>query len=374
MAGIYIHIPFCKQRCTYCDFHFSTSFTGYKDKMINSLGAELALRTEYLENDTINTVYFGGGTPSLLDFEEFQVLFNAIKAHFTLSPEAEFCLEANPDDINADSLLAWKKLGFNRLSIGLQSFRESDLKWMNRAHNSKEALACVPLAKSHGFDAISIDLIYGLPNLDLETWREQIKIAVGLGVEHISAYCLTVEEKTVLAKKVESGAIIPSNENEQSDQFNLLVEELSLSGFERYEISNFCRDKKYSKHNTAYWKGTPYLGIGPSAHSFDGNNRAFNIANNSKYIKEITSGNLPLTHDILAPKDRFNELLMTGLRTKWGVSIEQLKAHLPLGPEFLQKTDEFIEKGWVIRNDEHLFLQGEGWLMADYIAAELFSE
>tara|TARA_R110000737_G_scaffold127298_1_gene159881 strand:- start:308 stop:1336 length:1029 start_codon:yes stop_codon:yes gene_type:complete len=340
--------------------------------MIVAMCDEIKSRSPELTGQTIQTIYFGGGTPSLLQEEEFLHLFTTIKNNFKISKDAEITLEANPDDIKITSLQSWKRLGFNRLSIGLQSFREKDLRWMNRAHNEEEAKNCVLLAKQEGFDSISVDLIYGLPDLDLKTWKNHIQTAVDFGVDHISSYCLTVEEKTLLHKQVKEGTIIPSNEEEQAQQFELLRSELKKADFHQYEVSNFCRPGKEAVHNSSYWKGDHYLGIGPSAHSFDGKSRRYNIANNNQYMKLIGAKSDYFEVEVLTPANRFNELLMTGLRTIWGVDLKQLNDIIPLSNEFNNRVKTFQNKKMLVQKGNHLFLDGEGWLMADYLVSELF--
>jgi len=372
MAGIYIHIPFCKQRCTYCDFHFSTTFESYREEMITAMCLELSSRAAELHLETIDSVYFGGGTPSLLKENELEQLFYAIRKHYSLNENIEITLEANPDDIKVNSLRSWKKLGFNRLSIGIQSFREKDLKWMNRAHTAEEAKNCVQLAQKEGFDALSVDLIYGLPELDMETWKNHINTVASFGVDHISAYCLTIEEKTILYKRVKDGDLIPSTEDEQSLQFEFLRSELQKLGYLPYEISNFCKPGKEAKHNSSYWKGVNYLGIGPSAHSYNGISRRYNIANNPRYLKLIREEKKYFEEEVLSDKDRFNELLMTGLRTYWGVNLDQLNNILPLTVSFKERVTSFIDKNLMEQKNGSIFLTNEGCLIADYLASELF--
>jgi oxygen-independent coproporphyrinogen III oxidase len=372
MAGIYLHIPFCKQKCTYCDFHFSTTFQSYRGKMLDAIAKEIHLRAQEFQNDLVETIYFGGGTPSLLTQKELTNLFSVLLENHTISPSAEITLEANPDDISTQSLSEWKKLGFNRLSIGIQSFREEDLDWMNRAHSAEEAKKCVQLAQAEGFENISVDLIYGLPNLSKTTWINHIQTVIDFGVPHVSAYCLTVENKTLLEKKVQEGSIVPSDEDQQSDQFLLLVETLRKAGYEQYEISNFCLPGNESCHNSAYWKGNKYMGIGPSAHSFDGVNRRFNVANNHQYMQFLQAGKAYFETEYLTPVMRFNEVILTGLRTKWGVQLNDLKAILPLSKNFLNQVEKFEKNGWLCATNETIFLENDGWLMADYMASELF--
>lgn len=333
---------------------------------------EIRNRTSYLENQLIETIYFGGGTPSLLTSNELNLLLEEVKNHFTVSADPEITLEANPDDITEENLGNWKKSGINRLSIGLQSFRSEDLEWMNRAHNREEALNCVALAQKMGFDNINVDLIYGLPNLSLEDWKQTIQTVLDLKIQHVSAYCLTVEEKTVLNKWVEQRKIIPANEDEQSDQFELLISELEKAGIEQYEISNFSLKGKHSVHNSNYWKGKHYLGIGPSAHSFSGTSRSWNIANNQKYISLINNNENHIETEQLQIKDRFNELLLIGLRTSYGVNLEQLKSIQEPSPEFWEKINQMKTAGWIILSTETISLTKEGKLKADYIASELF--
>jgi oxygen-independent coproporphyrinogen III oxidase len=372
MAGIYIHIPFCKQKCSYCDFHFSTTFEVYRQRMLKAMLQELLDRKTYLKGEKIETIYFGGGTPSLLSTDELKQFLNQIFNFYPVSSNAEVTLEANPDDMSLENLIAWKEVGFNRLSIGLQSFRASDLKWMNRAHSAEEALTCVDLAKTAGFESISVDLIYGLPDLDIETWKKHIDIVLSLPVQHISAYCLTVEEKTSLHQWVKQAKLIPSNDEEQSLQFEVLLERLASRGFEQYEISNFSKQGHRSRHNSNYWKGIYYLGIGPSAHSFDGISRSWNIANNQQYMKAIEKGEEYREIELLSKENLFNETILIGLRTIEGVDIKKLTAILPLQPSFLEQANRFVEEGWLVFNQTDFYLTPAGRLRADFIASEFF--
>ncbi len=373
MAGIYIHIPFCKQKCSYCDFHFSTTFENYRSDMIEAIINEIEVRKDYLVDQKIETLYFGGGTPSLLTFNELSRIIKKVKTSFPDIQLKEITLEANPDDINKTSLIEWKEGGVNRLSIGLQSLKSDDLKWMNRAHTVEEALKCIPLARRNGFDNLTIDLIYGLPNLTLEDWENAVQWVINQKVPHISAYCLTVEEKTSLHKLVKTNKIKPASEDQQSEQFTLLVNLLQKHGYEQYEVSNFALKGFRSVHNGNYWKGEYYLGIGPSAHSFNGKSRSWNIANNSKYIQLVKEQKQDwIETEVLSHKDRFNELLLTGLRTTDGLKISQLAETLPFTKEFDQTKSEFIKSGWMIEENGQLKLTKEGLLKADYIASELF--
>jgi len=372
MAGIYIHIPFCKQKCTYCDFHFSTTYEAYRSLMIASIVDELKKRASYLEGKNIETIYFGGGTPSLLTKDELLFILNTIKALFVIEEDVELTLEANPDDIQESSLKEWKELGFNRLSIGLQSFKASDLKWMNRAHTSEEALNCVQLAQKEGFRNISIDLIYGLPNLTIKEWKETIQTVIDLNITHVSAYCLTVEAKTALHTMVKKKEIVPSDEDQQSEQFITLIETLKKAGIEQYEISNFSKKGFHSKHNSNYWKGKYYLGVGPSAHSFNGVSRSWNIANNQSYMRFLKLNEEWFETEILTLDNQFNELLLTGLRTIYGVSIERLSEIQSFTKDFSLQLQNFKSENWIMEEEGMLKLTEEGKLRADYIASSLF--
>lgn len=340
--------------------------------MIESIADEIEKKKTYLGNQVINTVYFGGGTPSLLTKEELELLFRTIHQNFKLNPNAEVTLEANPDDLSVEYLKDLKYLGINRLSIGLQSFNDNDLKWMNRAHSAEDSFECVSRAQELGFDNISIDLIYGLPDLIPDKWKNTIQAAINLKVQHISAYCLTVESKTALHKWVKQKKLVPSNEDQQSEQFTILVETLKNSGYCQYEISNFSLPGFESKHNSSYWKGVHYIGVGPSAHSFNGKMRSWNISNNRLYIKTLRSGEDFYESEVLSNKDKFNELLLTGLRTIYGVKLQQLEQLHKILPEFTKKLNQFEENKWLYKHEDSIFLTEEGKLKADLIASELF--
>lgn len=372
MAGIYIHIPFCKQKCTYCDFHFSTTFEKYRSDMIDAIVQETENRKDYLGKQVIKTIYFGGGTPSLLSQIEIQRILSTIYKLFEVSEDVEITLEANPDDINIENLEVWKSERINRLSIGLQSFKKSDLEWMNRAHTAEDAFQCVLLAQKYGFDNITVDLMYGLPDLTMEEWEIHIQQVIDFKVPHISAYCLTVEDKTTLSNWVEKGKIIPGSEDQQSDQFLKLLEKLEFNGYTQYEISNFSKKGFESIHNSNYWKGEQYLGIGPSAHSFDGKSRSWNITNNSRYIQAIQQNTEYNTLEVLTPENIFNEMILTGLRTIYGVDLIKLEAILPIPNSVKEKVQEFIENSWMKQEDSHIYLTNKGRLRADFIASELF--
>jgi oxygen-independent coproporphyrinogen-3 oxidase len=340
--------------------------------MIDCLRIELNQRVNYLQGKIVETIYFGGGTPSLLDKHELQLILNDVRALFPTSPDLEITLEANPDDITEQGLVDWTDIGVNRLSIGLQSFREEDLKWMNRAHTSEEALNCIKLAQDGGIKNISVDLMYGLPNLSITDWRKNVQTAIELGVPHVSAYCLTVEPKTALHKWVQTNQIVLSDEDQQSEQFEVLIAMLQDAGIEQYEISNFAKEGSQSKHNSNYWSGEHYVGIGPSAHSFNSVSRSWNVSNNHKYMEAILAKRDAFETEELTVEDRFNELIMTGLRTKYGVSMPVLTQIHARTSEFDTKLTDFIAQGLIIAENEFIRVSESGKLKADYLASELF--
>ncbi|MDB5210612.1 MAG: oxygen-independent coproporphyrinogen oxidase [Sediminibacterium sp.] len=372
MAGIYIHIPFCKKACHYCNFHFSTA----KDKlpaMVKAIGKEAALNRSYL-SENIGTIYFGGGTPSLLSKEEISTMVDGLRGLFEVDNDAEITLEANPDDINLESLSGWKDAGINRLSIGIQSFFEEDLQWMNRAHNAEQALNAVKLAQQEGFHNITIDLIYGTPSLTDEKWRQNIETALALRVPHLSCYALTVEPKTALAKMIATHQSDDVDADKQARHFSILTERLSVAGFEHYEISNFALPGFRSRHNSSYWQGRSYLGLGPSAHSFNGKSRQWNIANNSLYVTAIEKGEIPFEEELLTDTQRLNEYIMTSLRTVEGTSLSKIsfdfggsKASL-----LIEAAQKHIDRGHLNNVNDVLQLTSDGKFLADGIAADLF--
>lgn len=372
MSGIYLHIPFCKQKCTYCDFHFSTTFSSYRENMIETMLQEIISRKDYLAGEALESIYFGGGTPSLLSAAELRSFMDTIRSHFKIESQAEITLEANPDDITIVNLMSWRTLGINRLSIGLQSFKTADLEWMNRAHSVSEALNCVKLAQENGFENISVDLIYGLPDLTLKEWESHIDNVLNMGIQHVSAYCLTVEKKTALHQMVKTHKIKPAGENDQSDQFLLLSKRMKEAGFHHYEISNFGLPGYEAIHNSNYWKGKKYLGIGPSAHSFDGNTRRWNISSNQLYMKHFGKDGSWYEIEKLTLKDRWNELIMTGLRTSHGVDLDQLRSLHTFTKSFQRTLNQFEKNAWLKIENNRIVLSDEGRLMADHIASELF--
>ncbi|WP_072764931.1 radical SAM family heme chaperone HemW [Arenibacter nanhaiticus] len=372
MSGIYIHIPFCKQACHYCDFHFSTQM-GKKEAMVLALQKELELRKESFAEETVQTIYFGGGTPSVLETEEINALIATVYAHYRVAANPEITLEANPDDLSKAKIEQLAATPINRLSIGIQSFFEDDLKLMNRAHNAEEAEACITMARTY-FDNISIDLIYGVPGMTKERWISNIEKALAFQIPHISSYALTVEPKTALKKFIDKGLIAPVDDALAQEHHHILCERLQTAGFINYEFSNFGKPEFFSQNNTAYWLGKKYLGIGPSAHSYDGVQRGWNINNNPQYIKAINQGQLPMEIEELSKTDRYNEYIMTGLRTIWGVSLERIKEEF--GAEFydylLQEADNKILKGLLFIEQGHLLVSKKGKFLSDGIAADLF--
>ncbi|WP_343589819.1 radical SAM family heme chaperone HemW [Flavobacterium sp.] len=371
MSGIYIHIPFCKQACHYCDFHFSTSMKK-KDDMVLALAKEIAMRKTESDGE-IETIYFGGGTPSVLSNDEINFLISEVYKNYNVTENPEITLEANPDDLSAERILELSKSPINRLSIGIQSFYEEDLKMMNRAHNSAEAKKCLEEATKY-FDNISLDLIYGIPGMSDEMWRQNIQTALDFGIPHISSYALTVEPKTALSKLIQTGKIAEPQDEVASNHFMILVEMLQKNGFIHYELSNFGKENYFSKNNSAYWLGKKYIGIGPSAHSYDGEKRGWNIANNSLYLKAIQNDELPIETEILTISDRYNEYIMTGLRTIWGVSLERIEKEF--GSEYLnyllEQSQKFLNDGLLSIENNILKPTPKGKFLTDGIASDLF--
>lgn len=386
MAGIYIHIPFCKQACYYCNFHFSTS-TALKSEMVECMIKEIEIRSKYskenlqndvavisAENENLETIYFGGGTPSLLSKNEIESILSAIRNNYQVAPKAEITFEANPDDINSKKLMEWKDVGINRLSIGIQSFIERDLKWMNRAHDAAQVLHCIHQVREAGFNNFSIDLIFGTPGLTNEEWQQNIETAVSMNVPHISSYALTVESKTALEKMIQLKKKEPINSDMQAEQYLILMKHLADAGYEQYEISNFAKAGFRSKHNSSYWQAKKYLGIGPSAHSYNGQIRTWNRANNPLYIKSIQQNIIPFEKEILHESQKINEYVMTSIRTIEGLDLEFIESH------FSKKERERIEnilkekvlqENYFIKNKK-IILTDTGKLLADRIAVELF--
>lgn len=371
MSGIYIHIPFCKQACHYCDFHFSTSLK-HKQRVIDAICSELVLRKKEL-NGTVETIYFGGGTPSLLSSEELMQLFETIQEHYVLSENPEITLEANPDDLSEATLEAFSRSPINRLSIGIQSFFEEDLKLMNRAHTAEEALTCIEMA-THYFPNSSIDLIYGIPGMRVERWIQNLDTALKLNVPHLSCYALTVEPKTALETFIKKGIVPAVEDAVAAAHYEHLLEKTEAAGYENYEFSNFSKPGFHSRNNTGYWMGKPYLGVGPSGHSYDGNCRSWNVNNNTKYIKAIEAGTLPLEREELSARDRYNEYVMTRLRTMGGISLEEVAEGF--GSEYktylLKQAEQHLKNKLLFVEDARLKVTRKGKFLSDGIASDLF--
>lgn len=374
MAGIYIHIPFCRKACHYCNFHFSTSRQRMPE-MIKAINKEAQLQQSYL-TEKIETIYFGGGTPSLLTHQEIGSTIDSLRGLFEVDEAAEISLEANPDDMTDEALQGWKVAGINRLSIGIQSFFEEDLLWMNRAHTALQARDSILLAQKAGFTNISIDLIYGTPTLTDEQWKENLATAISLNIPHLSCYALTVEARTALAKMIATKQLTDVDTDKQARHFSILMKKMAGAGFEHYEISNFALQGFRSKHNSSYWQGKPYLGLGPSAHSFNGSSRQWNLANNSLYLNAVEAGQVPFESEHLSGTQQMNEFIMTRLRTSEGILLKQVidnwgeEKHKAL----IRSAQKHISRGYLIQTNVALQLTAEGKFMADGIAADLFTD
>ena len=372
MSGIYIHIPFCKQACHYCDFHFSTNLKK-KEEMVLALAKEIQLRKNEFQDAMVETIYFGGGTPSILSIEDLRFLIDEVYRNYKVVENPEITVEANPDDLTENRIIELSKNKVNRLSIGIQSFFEDDLQLMNRAHNAEEAKKCLETATRY-FDNISIDLIYGVPEMSNEKWLQNIEKALSFGVPHISSYALTVEPKTALHSFIQKGIIPQPDDEVAKEHFHILVDKLSENGFIHYELSNFGKENYFSKNNSSYWLGKKYIGIGPSAHSYDGKNRGWNISNNSLYIKSIQENKLPIEIETLTKTDCYNEYIMTGLRTIWGVSLERVEQEF--GKTYLdylkKQAAKFIEDHLLFVDENVLRTTKKGKFLSDGIASDLF--
>lgn len=373
MAGIYIHIPFCKRKCHYCNFFSVASLSG-KDTILPAIKDEMISRRDYLDGEEIETIYFGGGTPSMLSSDEINHLLYAVIGNFEVSDNVEITLEANPDDLTLEKLIDLRQAGINRLSIGIQSFFEEDLEYLNRVHDATQAILSVEYAHAAGFRNITVDLIYGIPTLSDERWISNILRATSLGVQHISAYALTVEARTPLEWMIRKGRARPVDEEQSIRHFELLSRLMPETGFIQYEISNFCKEGFYARHNSNYWNGQKYLGIGPSAHSFDGKARQWNAAGIASYIETVKNNSGPVGEEVLTTAQHYNEYVMTSLRTMWGCHIEEISKRF--GEKYLSYfrnlAEQNLNKGLLILKDEVFTLSLKGILMADAIASDLF--
>lgn len=374
MAGIYLHIPFCKKACHYCNFHFSTSLK-LKNDFVAALLKEIKLRKEYIGDEKVETIYFGGGTPSLLSEEEVKTILAAVYEYYSITDDAEITLEANPDDITQKQLKDWKPAGINRLSIGVQSFFDEHLTWMNRAHNAGQSKDSIRMAQQQGFHNITIDLIYGIPGLSDEQWKQNIEQALELNIPHLSCYALTVEPATALQKMIEQKKYTDVVPEVQARQFLQLTERLEQAGYEHYEISNFAKPGHRSRHNSSYWTGTKYIGLGPSAHSFNGVSRQWNVANNALYIKALEKDQLQAETEMLTASQQLNEYIMISLRTVEGIDLEKVAERFGEKETARLKNlaDKYIKNGNLTVTDNTLRLTKEGRLFADGIAADLFT-
>lgn len=375
MSGIYVHIPFCKQACYYCNFHFSTTLH-LKNELVQAICKEISLTCKDEKTDLIDTIYFGGGTPSILEIKEIEQIISTLDKHFIISPNAEITLEANPDDITGEKLRHWKETGINRLSVGIQSFSDAELKWMNRVHNAAHSLRCIEEIQEAGFTNFSVDLIYGSPLLTNEDWEKNTSIIIDQKIPHVSCYALTVEPSTALDKMIAQKKKEPVNAEKQSEQFLLLMSRMKEAGYEHYEISNFAKPGMRSKHNSSYWQGKKYYGFGPSAHSFDGERRRWNVSNNALYIKSIQKETIPFEEEVLTTNQQLNEYIMTSLRTLEGLDINFV--HQKFGTEKIIALQSSITK-WkesdkIKQWGDRVILTDEGKLFADGIAADLFFE
>lgn len=372
MSGIYIHIPFCKQACHYCDFHFSTSLKK-KNEMVLALAKEIEMRKSEFQDEVVETIYFGGGTPSILTIEDLRLLIDAVYKNYDVTENPEITVEANPDDLSKERIIELSNNKINRLSIGIQSFFEDDLKMMNRAHNSEEAKECLEFATQY-FDNISVDLIYGIPNMSNKKWLQNIETALSFNIPHISSYALTVEPKTALHSFIQKGIIPPPDDEVAQEHFQILVDKLAENDFIHYELSNFGKENYFSKNNSSYWLGKKYIGIGPSAHSYDGEKRSWNVSNNILYLSSIQENKLPSETETLSQTDRYNEYVMTGLRTIWGISLDRIQTEF--GKTYLgylnEQAAKYIEDHLLFIDENILRTTKKGKFLSDGIASDLF--
>ncbi|MGB0849884.1 MAG: radical SAM family heme chaperone HemW [Bacteroidia bacterium] len=373
MAGIYIHIPFCRKACFYCDFHFSVSMKT-KSEVLEALSNEIFERKGLIKDEVVESIYFGGGTPSVLSRAELEGILSRIHDSFIIKQDAEVTFECNPDDLNPEYLQNLFDAGINRLSIGIQSFNDKHLKWMNRSHNNDQSIQCISDAAAIGFKDITIDLIYGIPQMSTEEWVDTVKKALQMPVNHLSAYSLTLEENTPYHKLVTQEKYMKPNDDLASEHFNKLVDIATEYGWEHYEVSNFCKVGNYSKHNTSYWQNKKYLGLGPSAHSFDHECRYWNVSSNKEYVRLSQENKPTYEKEILSGADRLNEVLLTGLRTKWGVDLDAINDHFQydIKSDYKNEIEEWDSNGWLRLVGSRLILSSTGLLFADYIASELF--
>ena len=381
MAGIYIHIPFCKSKCAYCNFFSLASESRIQD-YVEALKKEIIARKTYLGNEIVKTIYFGGGTPSLLSVKNIEDIINLLNKNYEIVSSPETTLEINPDTIDREKMSALKQLGINRMSVGIQSFHDDDLKYLGRRHDSRHAMQVLDDLKHSGFEKITLDLIYGMPTLTEEKWNKNLDIFFSTDFSHLSAYALTVEPKTILGQRIEKGDLQNISEDDAIRHYNILVERTKENGFEHYEISNFAKEGCRSQHNSIYWKDEKYLGLGASAHSYDGNSRQWNISNLTKYIQLVgdeetqrrRDAELFYEKEILSTEDKFNEYVMTSLRTSWGCDIRKMETDCgeKYAVHFLKNVKKYLDSGIMLIKNNNYILTDEGMLFADGIAADLF--
>ncbi|MEQ8337855.1 MAG: radical SAM family heme chaperone HemW [Cyclobacteriaceae bacterium] len=371
LSGIYLHIPFCRQACHYCDFHFSTNLKNV-DQLVDAIGREISERKGYLHGEKIETVYFGGGTPSILNQRQLGLLLSGIHEHFQVANDAEITLEVNPEDVNLAAINMWKSLGVNRVSLGIQTFNEEKLKYINRCHSSDQAMEAMDLIASN-FDNFNADLIYAIPPASDQSWLQDVEDLLSYDPPHVSVYGLTIEQETVFGKWASQGKLKEVSESDNAQEYKLAIEQLESSGYIHYEISNFCRPDYFSRHNTSYWKGAKYLGVGPGAHSYDGDSRSWNIRNNPKYIRSLEEGKFEPTREELSPANRQNEYVMTRLRNIWGIDLVAFQKMF--NADFLKInkpfTDQLFTKKLAIIKEDHFHLTKAGWFLADEISERL---
>ena len=373
MAGIYIHIPFCKSKCAYCNF-FSLASESKINDYVEALKKEIVLRKNYLGGEIVKTIYFGGGTPSLLSVKNIEEILELLNKNYEIIPNPEITLEINPDTIDREKMSSLKKIGVNRMSVGIQSFDDEDLRYLGRRHDSRHAMQVLEDLKQTDFEKITLDLIYGMPTLTEEKWNKNLDIFFSTGITHLSAYALTVEPKTILGQRIEKGELQSVSEEVTIRHYNILVERTKENDFEHYEISNFAKEGFRSQHNSIYWRDEKYLGLGPSAHSYDGNSRQWNISNLTKYIQLVGDAELFYEKEILSTEDKFNEYVMTSLRTSWGCDIEKIERDYgkSYAHHFLKNIKKYLENGEMLKENNTYSLSEEGKLFADGIAADLF--
>ncbi|HHH54935.1 MAG TPA: radical SAM family heme chaperone HemW [Bacteroidetes bacterium] len=372
MGGIYIHIPYCKQKCSYCNFYFSVSMKT-KEEFIFSLLKEIDLNHHYLDREKIRTLYFGGGTPSILSTSELKSIIAEIKKYFVFSEDIEITIEANPDDINIDYLKAIKELGITRFSLGVQSFHDNELKILNRSHDAHKAICAIEMIKNEGFKSTNIDLIFGIPGSTITEWRKNLDFFYKLEIPHLSCYNLTIENRTAIYHQIKTGKLSRPDDKLGAEMFVFTHDYLTSKGYDHYEISNYAIKNNMAIHNTNYWKGEKYLGLGPSAHSFNGESRQWNISNVRKYIHDINSGFIPMQEEKLNKNDMYNEYVMTGLRTKWGVDIKKIESFGDKYKEhFVTISENYIRNGFIIIKNDAYILTVKGMLYSDKISSDLF--